>query len=79
MYNKFSPEYIENGLYKIDGEYWYSVWTYKNNVQEVTHNNTLINGKEGKELTKKYKCHQSEPDFGCFRIIYLCRLEDLKG
>ncbi|MDX7833847.1 hypothetical protein SJS85_00170 [Aeromonas caviae] len=40
VYDRNSSERIENGLYEIDGELWFSIWTFKNKFGIVPNNNS---------------------------------------
>jgi hypothetical protein len=75
-YSKESPEWIANGHYKIDGQDFMSVWTFKN-----THNMTMKirNPNEGKELAAKCAIkHKTKPDFGSFEYIYVYPVNELE-
>lgn len=76
LYSKDSPEYLNNGHYKIDGVDYMSVWTFKN-----THNlpQRSQNPNEGKELSEKCQNKKgSKPDFGSFNFIYIYPVSDLE-
>ncbi len=78
-YKKGDPEYISNGHYRIDGEDWMSIWTYKKKVGH-SDNSTATNGREAKELLSLGKSTKnSEPDFGNYGTILLYRENDLNS
>ena len=77
IYDKSRKEYVSNGHYKINGKDFMSIWTFKK-VFGVNHNNTNVNGAEGKNLIAQgIKFFVSKPDFGGFNTIYIypvCKL-----
>ena len=78
-YDKNSPEYISNGHYKIQGEEFMSIWTYKR-LKGITPNTNKNNGSEGiKLLTEIDKPHHTcVPDIGNFDEVYLYPLSALE-
>ena len=76
LLTKDSPEYVNNGHYKIDEQDFMSVWTFKN-----THNlsQKTMNPNEGKELSAKCSIKfGSKPDFGSFDFIYIYPVSELE-
>ncbi|MCJ8288454.1 MAG: hypothetical protein HRT58_00365 [Crocinitomicaceae bacterium] len=76
MLNKKSQEYISNGHYRVDGEDYMSIWTYKNK-KSIEPNDTKSNGSAGMVMYDSYASIESKPDFGNFDKIYVFRMEDL--
>ena len=75
-FSKDSPEYVANGHYKINGQDFMSVWTFKN-----TYNMSMkkLNPNEGKELASKIESkHKTQPDFGSFEYIYVYPVSELE-
>jgi hypothetical protein len=78
-FNQKSPEYISNGHYRINGQEFMSVWTYKNKIGAPTANTTPINGEEGKQLAQRCSIvHSSEPDFGAYKEILIFPVEEMR-
>jgi len=76
MLSKNSSEYISNGHYKVDGEDFMSIWTYKNK-KRIEPNDTKTNGSDGLIMYDAYASIESKPDFGYFDKIYIFRVQDL--
>ena len=76
LLKKDSPGYVKNGHYKIDGQDFMSVWTFKNmhNLPQKSKNPN-----EGMELSAKCSMkYKSKPDFGSFDWIYVYPVIDLE-
>lgn len=77
-FNKDMPEYVSNGKYLIDGEYWYTVWAYKNEVfGDVA--TPVINAVDSNALTRA-GCESkiTIPDTGPYDTIKAYREKDLR-
>ncbi len=66
MFSLDSKEYVENGLYIIDGVEFYSIWTFKNKFH-IGNNNNKQNKIDASNIEGMF--HLSKPDFGAFRSI----------
>lgn len=76
MYNLKSKEYVENGLYKIDGIEFYSIWTFKNKF-DISNNSNSQNEIDAASISGNF--YQSEPDFGPFRTIKIFSVNELNN
>ena len=77
-FDKDSSEYKSNGHYEIGGVDYMSIWAFKKR-NNISPNDKESNGREGRELTAKYKeIHSSSPDFGGYSKIFLYKLSDLE-
>lgn len=78
IYSKMDDEYISNGVYKIEGEIFKSVWAYKEAHQKLDETDLKANGQDAlsiKGALKKYfKC---KPDFEGFSSILIFKETDL--
>lgn len=74
MYNSKSEEYVENGLYIINGIKFYSIWTFKNKFN-ISNNSNHQNKIDASNIPGNF--HQSEPDFGPFFTIKLFPISEL--
>ncbi len=73
---KGDQEYVDNGHYKVDGEDFMSIWTYKNK-KSIQPNDTDSNGKDGINMHASYESVPTIPDFGNFDPIYVFNVKDL--
>jgi hypothetical protein len=70
VFNKQSNERISNGVYKIDGTKYLSVWAFKRQVG--LSGSTSTNAAEGRQISSTgCGTHSSTPDFGGFSEIAL--------
>lgn len=77
VFKKDDPEYISNGFYKIDGENYMSIWSYKKE-KNISPNTNSENGEDGIQMFNQgFKSYESEPDFGNFGKVLLYPLEKL--
>jgi hypothetical protein len=78
MYNKTSEEYISNGHYRINGEDFMSVWTFKKKYG-IFPNTNQSNGEDGQTLmSEDVTFYPTKPDFGGFNTIYVYPVTELK-
>ena len=77
-FKKGDQEYINNGHYKIEGEEFMSVWTFKN-AHGITPNSNSANGADGADLRSRFGGYESKPDFGNFDMVYLFSVKELKS
>ncbi len=69
-YSKESNEYRGNGHYLIDGEHWFSIWSYKR--RNRISGSTSENASEGRSISSMgCGTHSSTPDFGGWSEIVL--------
>ncbi len=77
-YSKTDDEYISNGVYKIDGEIYKSVWAYKEANHKLDETDLKANGQDALSikgsLKKYFKC---KPDFEGFNSILIFKESDL--
>lgn len=74
-----SPEYIDNGHYKINGIDYMSIWTFKR-IHHIEPNNKELNGTDGQNLiSNDIETHTSTPDFGNFDKIFIYPIHVLKN
>lgn len=77
IFKKGDLEYISNGFYKIEGEEFMSIWSYKKR-NDISPNTNSVNGDDGIELFNQgVKSFESEPDFGNFDKVLLYPTTDL--
>jgi len=78
VYDINSPERIENGLFEIDGELWYSIWTFKNKYG-ITPNSNSANLQDAANVSRM--CNDEHitiiPDIGNFGHVKGFREQDL--
>lgn len=73
---KGDQEYISNGHYRVEGEDFMSIWTFKNK-KGITPNDTASNGSAGLHMKAAYESIPTVPDFGNFDTIYVFNVRDL--
>jgi hypothetical protein len=68
MFNKQSPEYIDNGIYNIYGTTYMTLWAYKKSRSYLSATNTpTINANQSTILTQMgYPSILTSPDIGSF-------------
>lgn len=77
IFKKGDLEYISNGFYKIEGEEFMSIWSYKKS-NYISPNTNSVNGDDGIELFNQgVKSFESEPDFGNFGKVLIYPKADL--
>ncbi|MGB1117257.1 MAG: hypothetical protein ACPG30_00930 [Parvibaculales bacterium] len=78
QYDKNSPEYVNNGHYKINDKEYLSIWAFKKKY-DIEPNNNGENGKEGKELAVQAlgDIHSCIPDFGEFNNVFIYPIDEL--
>jgi uracil-DNA glycosylase len=77
IFKKGDSEYLSNGFYKIEGEEFMSIWSYKKR-NDISPNTNSINGDDGIELFNQgIMSFESKPDFGNFDKVLLYPKVDL--
>ena len=82
LLTKDGPEYLNNGHYKIDGQDFMSVWTFKNTHKLFEKSKSLEKSKnliEGGELfTRCSVKYKSKPEIGNYDSVYIYPVSELE-
>lgn len=79
MYHSGMPEYRQNGVYEIDGIFWYTIWAYKG-MFHGHHATPEINTEDSNRLSNMgFPFIITIPDRGPFPEIKAYREEDIRS
>lgn len=79
IYEKGMPEYLDNGVYHINGEIWCTLWAYKNR-HGLPHNTPPMNTVDSNRLTAS-GCESilTNPDIKTYPTVKAFREYDLNS